>query len=149
MYTVEKGTAVPFSTVYRTPAQQASMLPWHWPRHIRRGYRIITVVLAKHKNGSLMMVPTWTETCRSDRWNFCFNIPVILWLCASLWNNRSALIMLMHGTNTKTERIWLRAEQTEILRHFDVGYDFHFIRKVFFHTWKLPQFTFSVHRLEH
>jgi hypothetical protein len=33
-------------------------------------YRIITVVLAKHKNGSLMMVPTGTETCRSDRRNF-------------------------------------------------------------------------------
>jgi hypothetical protein len=60
---------VPFSTVYRTPAQQAGMLPWHWPRH-GRGYRIITVVLAKHKNGSLIMVPTWTEACRSDRRNF-------------------------------------------------------------------------------
>jgi hypothetical protein len=56
--------------VYRIPAQQAGMLPWHWPRHERRGYRIITVVLAKHKNGSLMMVPTWTETCRSDSRNF-------------------------------------------------------------------------------
>jgi hypothetical protein len=26
-------------------------------RHERRGFRTITVVLAKHKNGSLMMVP--------------------------------------------------------------------------------------------
>jgi hypothetical protein len=85
---------VPFSTVHRTPAQQAGMLPWHWPCHERRGYRIITVVLTKHKNGSLMMVPTWTETCRSDLGIFnCFNIPVILWLCASLWNNKSALMM--------------------------------------------------------
>jgi hypothetical protein len=66
--TVEKG--VHFSTVYRTPAQQACTLPWHWPRHEQRGYRIITVVLAKHKNGSLTMVPTWTETCRSNRRNF-------------------------------------------------------------------------------
>jgi hypothetical protein len=65
-------------TMYRTPAQQVGMLPWHW-RHKRRGYRTRTVVLAKHKNGSLMMVPAWTETCRSDRRNLnCFNIPVIL-----------------------------------------------------------------------
>jgi hypothetical protein len=54
-----------------------------------RGYKTITVVLDKKKNGSLLMVPTWTETCRSDSRNFnCFNIPVILWLCASLWNNK-------------------------------------------------------------
>jgi hypothetical protein len=59
--------------------QQVGMLPWHWRRHKRRGYRTTTVVLAKHKNGSLMMVPAWTETCRSERRNFnCFNIPVIL-----------------------------------------------------------------------
>jgi hypothetical protein len=104
-YTVEKGT--PFSTMYRTPAQQAGMLPWHWPRHEWRGYRIITVVLAKHKNGSLMMVPTWTETCRNDLGIFnCFNIPVILWLCASVWNNKSALILLMHGTNMKIILAW-------------------------------------------
>jgi hypothetical protein len=65
--------------VYRTPAQQVGMLPWHWPRHKRWGYRTITVVLAKHKNGSLMMVPAWTETCWSNRQIFnCFNIPVIL-----------------------------------------------------------------------
>jgi hypothetical protein len=38
-----------FSTVYRTSTQQAGMLPWHWPRHEWQGYRIITVVLAKHK----------------------------------------------------------------------------------------------------
>jgi hypothetical protein len=88
--------------VHRTPAQQAGMLPWHWPRHERRRYIIITVVLTKYKNGSLMMVPKWTETCRSDLGIFyCFNIPVILWLCASLWNNKSALILLMHGTNMK------------------------------------------------
>jgi hypothetical protein len=30
-----------------------------------------------------------------------FNIPVILSLCASLWDNKSALILLMHGTNMK------------------------------------------------
>jgi hypothetical protein len=64
-------------------------LPWHLPLHERREYRIITVILTKHKNCSLMMVPGWTETCRSDCRNFnCFNIPVILWLCASLWNNK-------------------------------------------------------------
>jgi hypothetical protein len=40
--------------VHRTPAQQAGMLPWHWPRHKRRGYRNITVVLAKQK-----MAPLW------------------------------------------------------------------------------------------
>jgi hypothetical protein len=74
-----EGNSLPFSTVYRSPAQQVGMLPWHWPHHKRRGYRTITVVLAKHKNGSLMMVPAWTETCRSDRRNFNgFNIPVIL-----------------------------------------------------------------------
>jgi hypothetical protein len=52
------------------PLITAGMLPWHWPRHERRGYRIITVVLAEHKNGSMMMFPTWTETCGSDRRNF-------------------------------------------------------------------------------
>jgi hypothetical protein len=83
----------------RTTGWYAAMT---WPRHKRRGYRTITVVLSKHKNGSLMMVPAWIETCRSDRRIFnCFNIPVILWLCASLWNNKSALILLMHGTNMK------------------------------------------------
>jgi hypothetical protein len=52
---------------------------WHWPRHKRRGYGTITLVLAKNKNGSLKMVSAWTETCRGDRRNFkCFNIPVIL-----------------------------------------------------------------------
>ena len=35
------------------------------------------------------MVPAWTETCRSNCRNFnCFNIPVILYLCASWWNMR-------------------------------------------------------------
>jgi hypothetical protein len=93
-YMVEKG---PFSTVYRIPAQQAGMLPWHWPLHERWGYGIITVALAKHKKGSLMIDPTWTETCWSDRQNFnSFNIPVILWLCASLWNNKSALILYVY-----------------------------------------------------
>jgi hypothetical protein len=59
--------------------QQVGMVPWHWPRHKRRGYWTTTVVLAKHKSGPLMMVPTWTETCWSERRNFnCFNIPVIL-----------------------------------------------------------------------
>jgi hypothetical protein len=41
-------------TVHRTPAQQVDMLPWHWPRHKRRGYTTIIVVLAKHK-----MAPWW------------------------------------------------------------------------------------------
>jgi hypothetical protein len=34
--------------------EQVGMLPWHWPRHKRRGYRAITVVLAKHK-----VAPWW------------------------------------------------------------------------------------------
>jgi hypothetical protein len=95
--------------VYRTPAQQAGMLPWHWPRHEGRGYRIITVVLAKHKNGSLKMVPMWTETCRNDRRNFCFNIPVILCLCASLWNNKSALTLWMYPKKINCTPIRLAA----------------------------------------
>ena len=36
-----------------------------------------------------MMVPAWTETCRNNCRNFnCFNIPVILYQCASCWNNK-------------------------------------------------------------
>jgi hypothetical protein len=40
----------------------------------------------------------------------CFNIPVLLWLCASLWNNKSALILLWHfmpcPTYLYNESLW-------------------------------------------
>jgi hypothetical protein len=44
---------------------------------------------SKAWNSSLMMVPAWTETCRSNCRNFnCFNISLILYLCASSWKNK-------------------------------------------------------------
>jgi hypothetical protein len=42
----------------------------------------------------------------------CFNILVILWLCASLWKIRSVLILLMHGTNMKI----INAQQARICK---------------------------------
>jgi hypothetical protein len=44
---------------------------------------------SKARNSSLMMVPAWTEICRSNCWNFnCFNISVISYMCASSWKNK-------------------------------------------------------------
>jgi hypothetical protein len=48
------------------------------------------------------MVPAWTETCRSDRRNF--NFLIFLWFYDCLHHCgkiKSALILLMHGTNMK------------------------------------------------
>jgi hypothetical protein len=78
------------------------MLPWHWPRHKRRGYRIITVVLAKHK-----MTPWWWFLREPKHVGATIGILIVLiflWFyncvhhCGTI---KSALILLMHGTNMK------------------------------------------------
>jgi hypothetical protein len=105
-YTVEKG-------VLRTPA---GMLPWHWPRHERRGYRIKTVVLAKHKNGSLMMVPAWTETCRSDCRNF---VLIFLWFYNCLHHCGTIKVLWYCWCTVQTWRYYLCLESKH---HFSVLY---------------------------
>jgi hypothetical protein len=77
-------------------------LPWHWPRHKRRGYRSITVVLAKHK-----MAP-WLWFLREPKHVGAtigiLSVLIFLWFyncvhhCGTI---KSALILLMHGTNMK------------------------------------------------